>query len=179
MRPDPKRLRHLAAGLVVVALIAVALWPAAVPVDSGSVGRGPVQETVEAEGRTRLRDRYVVAAPVAAIARRLELEPGDRVEAGTVLVVLDPVAAPTLDSRSRAEAEARLAAARAQLAAAREDTRAAEARSTQLARRGRAAGGAAAARAGRRRGRRARGHRRRARRARGRERTLPRGDRAA
>ncbi|TAK55923.1 MAG: efflux RND transporter periplasmic adaptor subunit [Gammaproteobacteria bacterium] len=132
MRPDPKRLRHIAAGLVVLALIAVALWPAAVPVDSGSVGRGPVRETVEAEGRTRLRDRYVVAAPVAAIARRLELEPGDRVEAGTVLVVLDPVAAPTLDTRSRAEAEARLAAARAQLAAAREDAQAAEARSTQL-----------------------------------------------
>lgn len=133
MHLDPRRLRYLVAGLVVLALVAIALWPAAIPVDSGTVGRGPVQETVEAEGRTRLRDRYVVAAPVAALARRLEFEPGDRVEAGTVLVVLDPVAAAMLDSRSRAEAEARLAAARAQLAAAREDAQAAEARAVQVA----------------------------------------------
>ncbi|MBM5812302.1 MAG: HlyD family efflux transporter periplasmic adaptor subunit [Gammaproteobacteria bacterium] len=133
MHPDPRRLRYLVAGLVVLALVAIALWPAALPVDSGTVGRGPVQETTEAEGRTRLRDRFVVAAPVTALARRLELEPGDRVEAGQVLVVLDPVAAPTLDSRSRAEAEARLAGARAQLAAAGEDRQAAEARATQTA----------------------------------------------
>jgi HlyD family secretion protein len=132
MRPDPKLLRYLAAGAVVAALVAVAAWPSAHLVDSGTAAVGAVRETVEAEGRTRLRDRYVITAPVAAMARRLELEPGDEIEAGQVLVVLDPVTAPTLDTRSRAEAVARLAAARARLAAAREQTRAAQAVSEQL-----------------------------------------------
>lgn len=132
MRPDPKFLRYAVAGAIVVALVAVAAWPSAHLVDSGTAAIGTVRETVEAEGRTRLRDRYVIAAPVAAMARRLELEPGDAIEAGQVLVVLDPVTAPTLDTRSRAEAVARLAAARARLAAAREQTRAAEAVSEQL-----------------------------------------------
>jgi HlyD family secretion protein len=119
-------LRYGVAALVVLALVAVALWPEARLVDSGRVERGLVRETIEAEGRTRLRDRYVVAAPVAATARRLALEPGDEVEAGQVLVVLDAVTAPALDARARAEAEARMAAARARLAGAREDARAAE-----------------------------------------------------
>jgi HlyD family secretion protein len=132
MTLDPKRIRYLAAGAIVVALLAVALWPSARLIDSGQVERGPVIETVDAEGRTRLRDRYVIAAPVAAMARRLQFEPGDAIEAGQVLVVLDPVTAPTLDTRSRAEAVARLAAARARYAAAREETRAAEAEREHL-----------------------------------------------
>ena len=132
MRLDPKLLRYAAAGAIVAALVAVAAWPSAHLVDSGTAAIGAVRETVEAEGRTRLRDRYVITAPVAAMARRLELEPGDAIESGQVLVVLDPVTAPTLDTRSRAEAVARLEAARARLAAAREQTRAAEAVSSQL-----------------------------------------------
>lgn len=132
MKLDPKRVRYLVAGLAVAALVAVAAWPSARLVDSGQAGRGPVRETVEAEGRTRLQNRYVIAAPIAAMARRLQFEPGDAIEAGQVLVVLDPVTAPTLDTRSRAEAVARLAAARARLAAAREETRAAQAVSDQL-----------------------------------------------
>lgn len=132
MRIDPKHVRYALAGAVVAVLVAVAAWPGARLVDSGEAARGTVRETVEAEGRTRLRDRYVIAAPIAAMARRLQLEPGDAIEAGQVLVVLDPVTAPSLDTRSRAEAVARLAAARARYAAAQEQTRAAEAIADQL-----------------------------------------------
>jgi len=132
MRIDPKHARYAVAGVVVAALVAIAAWPDARLVDSGQAANGPVRETVEAEGRTRLRDRYVIAAPIAAMARRLQLEPGDPIEAGQVLVVLDPVTAPSLDTRSRAEAVARLAAARARYSAAREQTRAAEAIADQL-----------------------------------------------
>jgi HlyD family secretion protein len=132
MRLDPRRLRYLVAGAIVAALVIAAAWPAARLVDSGQAARGPVRETVEAEGRTRLRDRYVIAAPIAAMARRLQFEPGDAIEAGQVLVVLDPVTTPALDTRTRAEAVARLAAARARLAAAREQARAAEALSDQM-----------------------------------------------
>jgi len=132
MRIDPKHARYAVAGAIVAALVAVAAWPGAQLVDSGEVERGLVRETVEAEGRTRLRDRYVIASPIAAMARRLQLEPGDQLEAGQVLVVLDPVTAPSLDTRSRAEAVARLAAARARYAAAQEQTRAADAIAEQM-----------------------------------------------
>ena len=132
MKLDPRRLRYLVAGIAVAALIAVAAWPSARLVDGGEAARGLVRETIEAEGRTRLRDRYVIAAPIAAMARRLQFEPGDAIEAGQVLVILDPVTTPALDTRSRAEAVARIAAARARLAAAREQTRAAEAESAHL-----------------------------------------------
>lgn len=132
MRLDPKHLRYLVAGAIVAVLVAIAAWPTARLVDSGQAVRGPVRETIEAEGRTRLRDRYVIAAPIAAMARRLQFEPGDTIAAGQVLVMLDPVTAPTLDTRSRAEAVARIAAARARLAAAREQTRAAETESAHL-----------------------------------------------
>ncbi len=132
MHIDPRRFRYGIAGLIVLALIAVMLWPAARLVDSGIVDRGPVRETVDAEGRTRVHDRYVIAAPVASMARRLTLEPGDAITVGQVLVVLDPVTSPTLDARSLAEAKAQLAAARARLGAAREEAKAATALAQQL-----------------------------------------------
>ena len=134
MTLDPKRIRYLRSPASSSSPWSPSLlWPSARLVDSGQAERGPVRETVDAEGRTRLRDRYVIAAPIAAMARRLQLEPGDAIEAGQVLVVLDPVTAPTLDTRSRAEAVARLAAARARYAAAREETRAAEASASTCA----------------------------------------------
>lgn len=124
-------LRWLLALLVVGALVALLVWPKATLVDTARVDRGAVREVVEAEGRTRLRDRYVITAPIAATARRLELEPGDVVRPGQSLVVLDAMAAPALDARARASAEAQVAAARGRLAAARETAVAAAARARQ------------------------------------------------
>lgn len=115
--------RYVLLAAVVLALALTLLWPSPLLVDSARADRGPVRESVDAEGRTRLRDRFVITAPVAANARRLTLEPGDAVKAGQVLVVLDPVAAPTLDARSRAEAQARIEAAEDRLSSAREAAR--------------------------------------------------------
>lgn len=123
--------RWLLALLVVSALMAMLLWPKATLVDTARVTQGPVRDVVEAEGRTRLRDRYVITAPIAANARRLELEPGDAVQSGQSLVTLEPMAAPALDARSRAEAVARIAAARGRAAAAREAASAAAAQARQ------------------------------------------------
>ncbi|HEX5754845.1 MAG TPA: HlyD family efflux transporter periplasmic adaptor subunit, partial [Arenimonas sp.] len=125
-------LRRLAIVMALVVLLAWVLWPAARPVDSASVDRGPVLESFEAEGRTRVRDRYLIASPVNATARRLQLQPGDAVEAGQVLALLDPLHSAPLDARSRGEAQARLAAAEARLQAAREAERAAAAAAQQL-----------------------------------------------
>jgi HlyD family secretion protein len=75
--------------------------------------RGPMLVTVDEEGRTRVKDRYVVSAPLMGNLARIELRPGDPVEPGTVVARLVPLAPPLLDARSRVEAEARVAAAAA------------------------------------------------------------------
>jgi HlyD family secretion protein len=128
----------LVAAAVVLALIAWGFWPRAELAETAVVARGPLAVTVEEEGRTRVRDRYVLYAPVAGYLRRVELDVGDAVEAGAVLATLDPLRPATLDQRSRAEAEARVAAARAELtrreAAARQAEAEAELATSEFAR---------------------------------------------
>lgn len=113
--------------VVVVLLIAYGYRPRPSPVEVAEVRRGPLRVTVEEEGKTRVTDRYVVSAPVAGFARRVTLKAGDPVKTGQVLLTLEPLRSHVLDPRSRAEAEARLAAAEAALNAARERARAAAA----------------------------------------------------
>ncbi|MEO5914703.1 MAG: HlyD family efflux transporter periplasmic adaptor subunit [Luteolibacter sp.] len=102
-----KRLLPWLGGLFLVALIAWGLWPKPVIVETGVAARGPLTVRVSEEGKTRVRNRYVVAAPVAGKMRRVPLKPGDEVKAGaTVLTVIEPVVSPLLDPRARAQAEA-------------------------------------------------------------------------
>lgn len=98
-----------------------------VPAEFAEVVRAPLRVTVEEEGKTRVIDRYVVSAPVAGYARRLRFKVGDAVAQGAALYELEPPRAVVLDTRSRAEAEARVAAAEAALRAAEERARAAAA----------------------------------------------------
>lgn len=94
-------------GLFLLTLIAWGLWPKPVIIETGTVARGPLTVRVSEEGKTRVRNRYVVAAPVAGKMRRVPLKPGDDVKAGeTVLTAIEPIAAPLLDPRARAQAEA-------------------------------------------------------------------------
>src|SRR5690606_5049203 len=90
-------------------------------------------DVIEAEGRTRLMDRYLITAPIAGQARRQQLEVGDPVEVDQVLVVLDPLPAPALDARARAEARSRADAAESRLRGAGEDLGAAQAAAEQAA----------------------------------------------
>lgn len=88
-------------------LIGWGLWPKPVIVETGEVARGALTVHVSEEGKTRVRNRYFVAAPVAGTMRRVMLKPGDVVEAGvTVLTVIEPAVAPLLDPRARVQAEA-------------------------------------------------------------------------
>jgi HlyD family secretion protein len=90
------------------------------PVDVTAAVRGPLRVTLDHEGRTRVRERYVVAAPVAGRVLRIETEPGDPVTAGrTVLARVLPGAPALLDARARAGAEAQVQVADANLARAR------------------------------------------------------------
>ena len=104
--------------LAVAAVLALALWPETVLVDTAVVTRGPLVVTVDEEGRTRVRDRFVVATPVSGRVLRIELEPGDRVERGDVVARLDAGPAPLLDARAREEAQAAVNSARAAVAGA-------------------------------------------------------------
>lgn len=101
----------------VVALVAAALFwlarPAAVEVESALVRTGELQVGFREEARTRVRDPFLLSAPVAGQIDRISLEPGDLLQAGQVLVRLRPVAALLLDDRSRSETRARAAAATA------------------------------------------------------------------
>ena len=108
-------------GLLLAALVlAWAFQPAPVPVDLAAVERGTLQITIDEEGETRVRDRFVVSAPVPGRMRRIELEPGDRVRAGRdVLAMFEPADPALLDTRTRAELQARVRAAESSIGAAR------------------------------------------------------------
>jgi HlyD family secretion protein len=117
--PAWRRRLPLLGGAVLVALIVVGLWPRAVPVELGSIQRGPLVVTVDEEGMTRVQHRYVVSAPVAGQLRRIDWKAGAPVVAGqTPLAVLETSGADFLDARSQAQAEARVKAATASREAA-------------------------------------------------------------
>lgn len=106
--------------LVVAAILAAALWPDTLEVDVVTVARGPLQVTLDEDGETRVRERFVVSAPVAGRLGRIELEPGDPVVAGkTVLARITSADSPLLDPRTRSELTAALDAANAGVGQAR------------------------------------------------------------
>jgi HlyD family secretion protein len=132
--------RVLISAAVIAVLLAVAFWPTPVPVEVATVTRGSLMLTIDEEGQTRVRDRYVVSAPVHGRVLRIELEPGDPVKRGEEVARVRAETPPLLDARSRAEAEAALESARAALGRARADeqrTRAALAQAERELRRAR------------------------------------------
>ncbi|UOD28997.1 HlyD family efflux transporter periplasmic adaptor subunit [Massilia violaceinigra] len=102
----------------VLALLAWALAPRPVAVETARVGVGPLETAIEEDGKTRLRDHYLVSAPLAGLVGRIALREGDPVAAGAVVATLRPAFAPLLDQRARREQGARLGAAQAQVRAA-------------------------------------------------------------
>lgn len=111
------RIVKIGLGILVAAGIVAALVYASLPqpvdVELAAVQRGPLVARVEADGRTRVEDRYVIMAPLHGNLARIELDPGDDVQAGDVVARISPSAAPLLDPRTRAELAARVSAARA------------------------------------------------------------------
>jgi len=105
-------------GVVAAAALGVLSWtliPAPVTVSATKVESGRFVETVEEEGRTRLRDSFTVSAPIAGFLLRVALEAGDSVELGEVVFRMEPQPAPALDARSLELARENLSAARARL----------------------------------------------------------------
>lgn len=106
--------------VAIAAGLAWGFWPAPLPVEFARVSEAPLRVVVEEEGQTRVKDRFVLSTPVAGYLQRIQLDVGDRVEQGQVLAVLEPLRPEVLDPRSRARAEAQVAAAEAALHASQE-----------------------------------------------------------
>lgn len=117
--------------IVIVLLVAWTLRPRPIAVETAEVVRGAFEQTVSDDGKTRVRDRYVVSAPLAGRLDRIELDAGDPVTEGQVIAVLTPVAPAFLDARTVRELEARIGAASAQLQRAIAEAERAEAQLNQ------------------------------------------------
>ncbi len=112
--------------LLVAAALAVAFWPKPTMVDMGEVTRDTMRLTIDEEGRTRVRDAYIVSTPVAGQLQRVEVEPGDPVIRGeTIVAHMRPTNPAALDVRTREQAQAAVDAAQAALRVARADLNAA------------------------------------------------------
>ena len=101
-------------GLVVLTAavgVALALRPRSVPVDVATAARGRLVLAIEETGVARVKDRYVVSAPVTGSVSRQLLEAGDEVREGEAVAEIAPLLSPLLDARTRSEAQARLSAA--------------------------------------------------------------------
>jgi len=104
-----RRVMQWVAGIGVIAALGwLFLRPETIEVETTVVRPGTLLVTLDDEGETRVRDRYVVAAPVSGALARISLRAGDSVTAGQVVASLSPA---PLDPRASEQAAARLEAA--------------------------------------------------------------------
>src|SRR6266568_7819242 len=119
----------LFAVLVVAGLIGFS-WPRPIPVDLAAITRGPMEVTVDDEGKTRVRHVYTVSAPIAGKVLRISppRHVGDVVTADeTVVAVMQPTVPSFHDARTHEELLAALGAAEAAVKLAEAEVRRIEA----------------------------------------------------
>ena len=119
------RRNSIALGIALAALALLVAWalrPQPVAVETAAVAKGPFEQAVVDDGKTRVRDRFVIAAPLAGHVERIQLEVGDPVKQGQIVAELTPTAPAFLDARTQRELRARIGAAEAQLARGRAET---------------------------------------------------------
>ena len=121
-----KTLTWLALAAAVAYLTYLALREEQTLIASATASPHDLQQTYNEEGRTRLKNRYHIHAPVSGTLRRITLQAGDNVRAGQTLAEIEPASANPLDARSREQAEADLRGAEAALEAARQHIAAAK-----------------------------------------------------
>ncbi len=106
-------------GAILVAALVYAFRPQPVPVDLAAIERGELTVTIDGDGQTRVREVYVVSAPVPGRVLRIERHVGDAVVANeTLLATIQPGDPTFLDRRAQAQAEAAIKAAEAAFALA-------------------------------------------------------------
>jgi HlyD family secretion protein len=111
-------------------------WPQPVLVDLAAVAKGPMEVTVDDDGKTNVRHIYTVSAPIAGKVLRISQRPGDpgpsrhvgdQVSAETVVAIMQPTTPNLIDFRSREEGEAAVTAADAYVKYAESEVRRLEA----------------------------------------------------
>jgi len=106
----------LVVGVALVAGLVVLLLPSPLPVDIGVVGRSSLQVTLEGEGVSRVRERFVVSSPVNGKLERISLRAGDEISRGMIVARVTP---PPLNRQESEEARSRSSSAEALLESAR------------------------------------------------------------
>ena len=101
-----------------IAALVWAFTPKPAIVEVAEVTRGRFEQTIDEDGKTRVRERYVVSAPLAGRVQRITLKAGDAVARGDVVAIMHPAAPPLIDARAERELEERIGAAQATLARA-------------------------------------------------------------
>ena len=96
-----KKIAWMVGGLIVLALLVWAFMPRATEVEVASVTQGRFERSVQEDGKTRLRDRYVVSTPLAGRVARITLRQGDSVERDAMVATLWPLVPALLDERAR------------------------------------------------------------------------------
>lgn len=86
-----KRISYVVLAVAVTSLVVWAFRPTPIRVDTGQVQRGELQVTVNAEGKTRVRDRFVIAADADGRLIRIGLSEGDAVTPGMTVAQIDPL----------------------------------------------------------------------------------------
>lgn len=107
---------YAGAAVIGTALLVYAFLPIAAEVDVATVTRGKLEVTVREDGKTRIKERYMVSSPLEGELLRVTLHAGDQVQAGkSLLAVIEPGDPSLLDARAHAESEARVKASEARL----------------------------------------------------------------
>jgi HlyD family secretion protein len=120
VRRRARRWLPYAGAALLAGVIVAGLWPRLIPVEFAHATVGTLRATVNEEGKTRIKERYLVSAPVTGQLRRIPYKAGAEVKAGeTILAVIDPVQPTPLDPRTRATSEAKRDAAAANVEKAR------------------------------------------------------------
>jgi HlyD family secretion protein len=131
MRISVRRIGIAVGIILTAAVVAWAVMPGAVPVETALVTRGRFVASVDEDGKTRVRERYVVAAPLAGRLGRIRFKVGDQIKVDEAVATITPPPAPLMDPRTRQEVEERLGAAEATLERAKAVVERARAQSDQ------------------------------------------------
>jgi HlyD family secretion protein len=108
----------IALGLMSLLALVLLVWafiPAPKVIEVGVISQGRFERAVQEDGKTRVRDRYLISAPLMGRMSRTRLNQGDTVAPADALITLWPTTPAMIDERTRAEQLAHIAAMQASL----------------------------------------------------------------
>jgi HlyD family secretion protein len=108
MKFSIRKLLLILFGLGIVGFLVYAFLPKPVAVDMAAVQRGALLVTIDEDGKTRIKDKYIISAPLGGNLLRIDLDPGDLVVPGKTLATIEPTDPSLLDPRERGKIKAEI-----------------------------------------------------------------------